>query len=114
VALPLTAWAIGAAITATAADNAAGGGDLGALYASVSAIVVAMIGGTVAIITNRRNPTQPDPQPVRYLDPPSSNALPTAMAELYEHVRDELDQRTIERDVWRQRAIRLGWDEADQ
>jgi hypothetical protein len=114
VALHLTAWVLGAAITATAADSAAGGGDLGALYASVSAVVVAMIGGTVAIITTRRNQPPPEAPPVRYLDPPSSNALPAAMAELYEHVRDELEHRTVERDVWRQRAIRLGWDEADQ
>lgn len=90
------------------ADDQAGGGAQGALYASVSAVVVAMIGGTVAVFTSRNRDDHPN---VRYVDPPTSNALPAAMAELYEHVKDELETVKIERDVWRRRALQAGWDE---
>lgn len=97
------------------ADDTAGGGAQGALYASVSAVVVAMIGGTVAVVTNRNRDDHPN---VRYVDPPTSNALPAAMAELYEHVKDEnerlrgqLEAKTIEAGLWERRAIQAGWDE---
>lgn len=111
VAVLAIAAASGGAGVLAAVAEAATGGDQGALYASVSAVMVAMIGGTVAIVTSRRNPPPPDPQSVRYVDAPTSNALPAAMAELYEHVKDELETVKIERDLWRRRAQQAGWDD---
>jgi hypothetical protein len=95
-------------VAVTAADTA-GGGDRGSLYVAVSAVVVSLVGAFVALRTNR-NRVDEHPN-VRYVDPPTSNALPAAMAELYEHIHDELERMTIERDLWRRRALQAGWDE---
>lgn len=90
-----------------AADTAAAGGDSG-LYPAVAAVVVALIGGAVAIVTSRRREDSPS---VRYVDPPSSNALPAAMSELAVDLFEENKTLRIERDLWRRRAVQAGWDE---
>lgn len=103
--------AAGGIVVAVDQVPAATSGDRSALYASVTAVLVALIGGAVAIVTSRRKDAEPPS--IRYVDPPTSNALPAAMAELYEYVKDELDTMTVERDLWRQRARSLGWADKD-
>lgn len=98
----------GAALAAAEAPAAASG-DAGALYAASGAVLVALIGGAVAVITSR-NKTPPEPH-VRYLDPPSSLALPQALSELYEDALERAVTAERERDLWHQRALEQGWKE---
>jgi hypothetical protein len=84
--------------------------DKGALYASISAVVVSLIGGSVAVITSARS--KGDPPPARYIDPPTSHALPAAMAELYEEVvREKADLEHVAA-LWETRARSLGWTDS--
>lgn len=76
-----------------------------ALYAAVSAVLVALIGGVVAVLTTRAR--QQQPPPARLVDEPTTHALPRELA-------DMLVEVVAERDVWKNRAVRLGWtDETD-
>jgi 1-acyl-sn-glycerol-3-phosphate acyltransferase len=88
------------------AAEASSSGDLAALYAGLSAVAVALIGAFVAL---RKLP--PEPPVVRYVDPPTSNALPQALSELYEDAVQEKERLRIERDLWRARAVASGWTE---
>lgn len=90
-------------------------GSRDALYAAAGGVLVALIGAGTAILTSRSK-TPTDPPPVRYLDPPSSNALPQALAELYEDaleraVKAERELAAAERlvDLWRERALDPAW-----
>lgn len=74
-----------------------------ALYAAVSAVLVALIGGVVAVLTSRNRQPEPHP-PARLVDEPTTHALPRELA-------DMLVEVIAERDVWKQRAVDLGWHE---
>lgn len=109
--------AAGGVIVATA--DATSTTDRGILYTVAGSVAVSIIGGLVAIIVSRKPPEQH----VRYLDPPSSQALPQALSELYEDAlertviaeqeaiaaRAQADARGAERDLWRERALTAGW-----
>lgn len=76
-----------------------------ALYAAVSAVLVALIGGVVAVLTTRTRAQAPPPPQV--LDEmATTHALPRELA-------DMLVEVIAERDVWKNRAVRLGWSEDD-
>jgi len=98
-------------VVAAAEAPAATSGDRAALYAAVSAVLVALIGGAVAILTRR-----PEPPAVRYVDPPTSNALPAELADLAVAERRRLDdalteirELRAEVDMWQDRAYQAGW-----
>lgn len=86
--------------------------DHGALYAAVSAVLVAMIGGTVAVITSTRRPAAPaEPSPVRYIDEPTSHALVQSLTDLLaDSVTREQESREAA-EMWEKRARKLGWKE---
>ena len=70
-----------------------------ALYASVSAVVVALIGGAVALLTSRQRRAREDEAP-----PPAPPSPPRELAEM-------LVTTIAERDLWRARALAAGWVE---
>lgn len=96
------------ALLLAATDPAPAPTDAAFLYPAVSAVLVALIGGVVTVlITFKRNsPAPAEPPPARLVDEPSTHALPREMAEMIVTV-------IAERDVWRNRAIRLGWSDED-
>lgn len=75
-----------------------------ALYAAVSAVLVALIGGVVAVLTTRVRAQVQVPPPVAMDEMASTHALPRELA-------DMLVEVIAERDMWRNRAVRLGWPE---
>lgn len=76
-----------------------------ALYTAVASVLVALIGGAAAVLVNRsRNSTLPPVAP--RVDEPTTYALPREMA-------DMLVEVIAERDVWKNRAIRLGWRDSE-
>lgn len=109
---------LGAVVLATEAP-AATGGDSGALYASAASVVVAMIGGVVAIVTSKSKPAAVEPPPARYIDPLSTHSLPQELsgllAEALEGERKARDaqERAVRRaELWESRARAAGWTEA--
>lgn len=78
-----------------------------ALYAAVSAVLVALIGGVVAVLTSRYR--QPDRPSARALEEPTTHALPRELADMLVEVIAERDAFKVERDVWKARAESLGW-----
>lgn len=76
-----------------AADTVTGSSDTAALYAMVTAIGVALIGGGTAIYMSRRTPVTRLPT-----DEPTTHALPREMADLLVEVIAERDQYKRELD----------------
>lgn len=113
VVAAVTVGGVGA-LAATA--EAAASSDNGALYAAVSAVLVAMIGGTVAIITSGRRQTGETPA-ARYVDEPTSHALTQSLTDLLEdalarekQARDAAERAVRRAELWEGRARKLGWD----
>lgn len=101
---------------AVAAETDATGNAQAAMYAAVSAVLVSLIGGAVAIYTSGRK-SAPDTS-VRYVDPPTSNELPRELSGLLadaleeaRQARDALERAERARDLWEGRARRLGWED---
>lgn len=96
---------------ASLAQDAPSPTDRSALYASLSAVAVSLVGGAVAVITSSRSKTD---TAVRYVDPPTSNNLPNALADLYEEtVKEKHDALRIAA-LWESRARDLGWRDPTQ
>jgi hypothetical protein len=95
-------------LLALLAAESTGTGDRAALYGAVALVLTSLIGGGFAYLTSR---SKADPPSVRYLDPPTSNALPQALSELWELAIEERLAAEHMAEIWKQRAVDAGWQE---
>lgn len=75
---------------------AASSGDRSALYAASAAVLVSMVGGAVALITNRRN--RPDPDP---------HAATREIVDLLVDVKNERDEAVRQAEACKAKVARL-------
>lgn len=92
------------------AAEAAASGDRAALYGAVALVLTSFIGGGFAYLTSKERGKE-QPSPVRYVDPPSSHALPQALSELYEDALERAVLAEATAATWKARAVARGWTE---
>lgn len=78
-----------------------------ALIGAIGGLGVAVVTGVFAMLKERK----PEPSPVRYVEEPTSHALPAALSELYEDAVERAVKAERERDDIKQWAVEHGWQQ---
>lgn len=84
---------------------AAASGDQGSLYVAVSGVLVALISATAVVITSRNKP-QPPAAPFMVDD-----SFTDELTGLYQGAEQRAARAELRAEMWKARAIQLGWDE---